>query len=304
MSRNTWRPSPDALLNPRRDKTFKALFTQDTPESKIALISFLEAAIGQKISDVQIAENDIPIEKCGERGVEFDVHCIFADGTVAEVEMEGRERDYDFGKRAEYNVSRLLATHFNASRDWQNVPKAYQISVLDFIYKKDDTNPVHKYEMYDRDNKCGLTKTLNIIFLELPKLPKTKNCETKNLTNLIKWGMFLKNVDKTSQTDLIEKLTQEDRGLKMARTVLKSVSKEEQEWYVEWQLEKAERDRISEINSAKRRYEEGMAQGAHNKAVETTRALLSLGVVTKWQIVQATGLPIDEVEKIAQTLNN
>lgn len=33
-----------ALLNPRVDSTFKALFTQDTKESKAAMQSFLEAA--------------------------------------------------------------------------------------------------------------------------------------------------------------------------------------------------------------------------------------------------------------------
>ena len=32
------------LLNPRVDSTFKALFTQDTEESRAAMHSFLEAA--------------------------------------------------------------------------------------------------------------------------------------------------------------------------------------------------------------------------------------------------------------------
>ena len=42
------RPSPDALLNPRRDPTFKAIFTQGTRESSIALGDFLSSVIGER----------------------------------------------------------------------------------------------------------------------------------------------------------------------------------------------------------------------------------------------------------------
>ena len=40
-----------ALLNPRVDSTFKALFTRPTKESRTALHAFLEAALEQKIQD-------------------------------------------------------------------------------------------------------------------------------------------------------------------------------------------------------------------------------------------------------------
>nr|MBP3280815.1 hypothetical protein [Treponema sp.] len=43
-----------ALLNPRMDATFKAIFTQPTEESRAALLSFLEAATEKKIKTVQL----------------------------------------------------------------------------------------------------------------------------------------------------------------------------------------------------------------------------------------------------------
>ena len=58
-----------ALLNPRIDSTFKALFTQPTPESKAALHSFLEAATERTITKFHLTANDVPIDFVDQRGV-------------------------------------------------------------------------------------------------------------------------------------------------------------------------------------------------------------------------------------------
>ena len=49
-----------ALLNPRIDSTFKALFTQPTKESRAALQSFLEAATERNIDSFEFVANDAP----------------------------------------------------------------------------------------------------------------------------------------------------------------------------------------------------------------------------------------------------
>ncbi len=77
-----------ALLNPRIDSTFKALFTQDTPESKGALQSFLEAATERKITHFEIRNNDAPIGFIGQRNVSYDISCEFDDGLSADIEMQ------------------------------------------------------------------------------------------------------------------------------------------------------------------------------------------------------------------------
>ena len=55
-----------ALLNPRVDSTFKALFSQPTPESRGALHSFLEAATKRKIASFDFAANDAPTGYSGQ----------------------------------------------------------------------------------------------------------------------------------------------------------------------------------------------------------------------------------------------
>ncbi|MCR5124646.1 MAG: Rpn family recombination-promoting nuclease/putative transposase [Treponema sp.] len=99
-----------ALLNPRIDSTFKALFTQPTPESRAALHSFLEAAIEQKIKSFQLTSNDVPVSFNGQRGVSYDIACVLDDGRIAEIEMQAFNQEYDYGKRAEYHVARLETT--------------------------------------------------------------------------------------------------------------------------------------------------------------------------------------------------
>ena len=49
----TKRPNSRALLSPIYDWTFKAMFSQETEESNIALKSFISAAIGREIMIIQ-----------------------------------------------------------------------------------------------------------------------------------------------------------------------------------------------------------------------------------------------------------
>jgi len=77
------------------------------------------------------------------------------------------------------------------------VPQAYQISVLNFTFDKANQNPVHHYIMCDRKDGAKLNERLNVIFMELPKLPEIKRAEeAKNLPAVIKWCKFLKEADK------------------------------------------------------------------------------------------------------------
>ena len=48
---------------------------------------------------------------------------------------------------------------------------------------------------------------------------------------------------------------------------------------------------------------EGIAQGEHDKAVESARNLLAMNVVTPEQIAQANGLPLEEVLNLQAELN-
>ena len=81
------RPSPTAILNPRLDVNFKALFTQGTKESDTALQSFISAAIGRKIKSLKLDPNEPPADTPSQMQMSFDVAVTFDDGEKADIEM-------------------------------------------------------------------------------------------------------------------------------------------------------------------------------------------------------------------------
>ena len=73
------------ILNPRLDANFKAIFTQNTKESRNALRSFLSAAIGREVVSVTVIENEKSKDYDEQRGIDYDINCEFSDGNHAQV---------------------------------------------------------------------------------------------------------------------------------------------------------------------------------------------------------------------------
>lgn len=249
-----------ALLNPRIDSTFKALFTQPTKESRNALHSFLEAATALEISRISFAANDAPSAFFGQRGVSYDILCQLDDGTQVDIEMQAFEQNYDYGKRAEYQAARLETTYLKKGEDWEKSPIVFQITVLDFPYGGKDGKTVSRYEMRS-ENGDKLSGSLNIVFINLTKTKELEKTLDKN-SKLENWAVFLKNADNPEKQDMIKKLTNKETGLMEAKKSLSSISADQDLWIAQYRQEIYERDRLSDLAGAKRKaISEGLEQG-------------------------------------------
>ena len=71
----TYRPSPTALLNPCVDPVFKRLFTDPSPEGKRALQCFLEAVLQKPVSNIEIQQEELPVESIFDKKSKFDLNC-------------------------------------------------------------------------------------------------------------------------------------------------------------------------------------------------------------------------------------
>ena len=160
-----------ALLNPRKDPIFKALFTSPTKEAHDALHSFLEAATERSIKSFSLSANDAPAQYDGQRGISYDILCLFDDNHSADIEMQAFDQQYDYGKRAEYQVARLETTYLEKGSGWEEAPTVYQITVLDFPYDKDSNDIVSRYAMRTKDGR-RLSDTLK---------EASKNCSFSRL---------------------------------------------------------------------------------------------------------------------------
>ena len=293
-----------ALLNPRIDSTFKALFSQPTEESRDALRSFLEAATERKIRSFELKPNDAPVEFGGQRGVSYDIVCEFDDGLAADIEMQAFNQQYDYGKRAEYQVARLETTYLARGDAWEKAPKVYQITVLDFTYGRPDGEPVSRYAMRTKDGR-ELAGSLNVVFIELPKTAGLEEHLDTN-TPLENWALFLRDADNPNKQEIIQKLTSKEAGLMQAKKSLSNISANRDLWLAQYRQELYERDIRSGMAAMRREgleegrkegMKEGMKEGERKKALETAR-ILKQADVDEALIAKSTGLTAAEIARL------
>ena len=280
------------LLNPRIDSTFKAMFTQNTEESRGALKSFLEAVIGVKINKLSLEPTSAPTGYKGQRDVYYDILCTFEDEQVANIEMQAFNQNYDYGNRAEYHVGRLMSTYLDKGDSWKKVTKVYQINVANFTYAmkgdiKTDIDSVASYFTMKTKEGRELGNRLNIVLIELPKVEKLlKNIDIS--TTLENWAMFLKYADDPSKKGLIKKLTEKEEGLMKAQVALSSISENRNYWIEQFRQETRERDIYSGIEAAEER-------GRAEERDFFVKKLLSSGMSEK-QLSEILGIDVKELK--------
>lgn len=289
------------LLNPRIDANFKAIFTQNTNESRNALRSFLSAAIGRKVVSVTVVENESARQFDTQRGARYDINCSFDDGTLAQIEMQCHAERELYGRRAEYYAARLVSSALNEGEDWERIPRAYQISVLDCEFDREHADFFHHYTMTDTRDGAMLSGTLNVIFLELPKLPAIDTeTDMRDLPSIAKWCKFLRDADNPDEQEVISALTASEEGIMDAENTLNKISMDRWRWIIQGRIEGAERDRRSSLALAERR---GREAGRNEKARENARNALSMGLTAE-QAAQITSLSLEEVLSLKEELEH
>ena len=291
----TLRPYPGALLNPRADPIFKILFTTESTEAHQALTCFLSDILEKPVTDVVLHPNELSGESLGDKQAEFDINCKI-DGKIANVEMQGSNSQGDYGKRAEYHAAHILNHYTPKGSKWQDIPQVFQISVLNFVFDSEEKNCVNYYCLRNEDGRI-ISRTLNVIFMELPKIAKLPD-DIASLTPAEMWGKFFLYASDAEKQDYISELAKHNRGIAMAFTVLKNVSQDELNWYHETRYWMHVSDELSMKEAARREgHASGLAEGRQEKAVEAVHGLFANGV-SEDIIAKSLNMPLDEVRKI------
>lgn len=335
----------ERLLNPCVDAVFKALFTSNSEQSRKALISFVSAAIDRKVSDVKLAPNELPIDTFGERQSSFDIVCMLDDYEPANIEIQTAGSELLFKRRLEYHSAHLLNHYVKKGNVWHDIPKTYQISIVDFIFDSDSDKYVSRYQMRTAGGR-KLDERQNIIVIELPKIAKLGIVPPENLTNIEKWGKFLIDADDQSMKDYVSKIAKSEEGIMNATQILQGLNTDYSMWTAQERHDNAIRERellkretMRQLEKSlreghekglqegiregrtqglqegrqeglkeglkegmkegkKQGLQQGLQQGSHEKAIETAKNLLALGLGTTEQIAQATGLSQSEISKL------
>jgi len=330
MCEQTLRPYPTALLNPCADPIFKSLFTTNSEESHQALTSFLSDLVGKEVTDVVLQPNELPVETLTDKQAEFDITCKIQN-QVVNIEMQGINIHNNYGKRTEYHVAHLLNHYTPKGGDWEKTPQAFQISVLNFIFDKEEKNCFNHY-LFRNEHGRTISQTLNIIFLELPKVEKLED-NIQTLTAIEMWGKFFLYANKPEKQTFVEELAKENRGIQMAVRVLQNISQDEANWYRESSYWMRVSDEKSMKNAAEKKgheegfskglkeghaeglaeglkegleqglaegLAEGLAKGAQEQAIASAKNMLIMELGTHEQIAKAANLPLEKIEELAK----
>ncbi|MBD5413334.1 MAG: Rpn family recombination-promoting nuclease/putative transposase [Treponema sp.] len=266
MKKQTVRPSPDALLNPRYDANFKAIFTEDSDEGRLALKSFLQAILNTEVSDIQLIQNELPIEAEYDKQSVFDISCMLDGNRPVNIEIQGLNIDNAYDRRAEYQAAHLLNHSVKRGMNWRDMPEVYQVSVLNFIYDRDSDNGVSVYTMRTEDGRT-LSRQMAIVFVELPKYKGSVE-RVENLTAAEKWCKFLLYADDSARRSLVSEICKSDGGIMAASGILTKISQDDINWSRQTSIDLWERDQLSTKN-----YIEELTQKLAEKTAESQAAL-------------------------------
>jgi predicted transposase/invertase (TIGR01784 family) len=295
------------LLNPMMDIVFKTLFSGGDDDSRQALCSLLSACTGREVTDVTVLNSEIQPEHLDAKTVRIDMHVSFNDGQMAGMEMQFDPKGDNQQSRAAFGAARMLSGQ-GRGRKYRELKRVYQIFFVNgVLFPQNDRVPRRYFLMEEQDHDL-LTDVMEIIFYELPKLEAKVRayCEgrkdLKGFSEEEKWCIYLKYRHEAQAAGLIAELCRKEPGIMRADTVLKRVSRDEEQWAKQLFREKAAMDYRSDMGAAR---DEGLAKGIvigdargfERARLEIARKMKARGWLLA-DIAEDTGLPVDAIEKL------
>ena len=257
------------MNNPKVRKGFIAALLNVDPGT-IAETTLLPTALRQ----------DYPDDKLGI----LDVRTALKDGRQFDMEMQvAYFANWD--ARVLFYLCKIFTDQLKNGEPYENLKKCIHVSILDFIYFKNDEECYRTICFCDEKTGKKYTDLMEIQILELRKLPN----ELKNDSSILNWMRFLGG--KTRRE--FEAMAKKDKYKELEKLSADEQAKLEYE-----AREKAIRDYNSQMNSAlKRGMEEGFSQGEKQGKAELIRTMHQNGAEPEL-IARLTGLSLSEIQQI------
>lgn len=283
------------LLPPSEDGVFKTLMTH--PDAKPVLRDVVESYLGVPVVNVEVRNVELPISDISEKRERFDVNCTVDDGTQFEIEMQSEaisgdsiSNNHDIVKsRAVYHLCDLHSGQSGRNIRYDKLMRSYQMTFCDYTIFTDYDNFVRRFDFRD-ENGAPLSDMVGIIFVELSKLESVKKKPVDTMTGEEMWALFLAYGSDPVHKDLFDKMIAAREEIEMARTVLQTISRDENE-----------RARFR----ARRKFQMDMEhslivsreEGEVAARITIARNLLAAGDSVE-KVVNVTGLTRNEVESL------
>lgn len=180
--------------------------------------------------------------------------------------------------RVLFYLCKIFTDQLKNGEPYENLKKCIHVSILDFIYFKDDEECYRTICFCDEKTGKNYTDLMEIQILELRKLPD----ELKNDSNILNWMRFLGG--KTRRE--FEAMAKKDEYIDEAYKELEKLSADEQAKLEYEAREKAIRDYNYQMSSAVKQGKAELIRTMHQNGAEPEL------------IARLTGLSLSEIQQI------
>ena len=247
--------------------------------------TLLNRVLQGKVETITEIELQKTIDDAGRaKGVRFDVWAKDCNGYIYDIEMQAINKK-DLAKRIRYYQAAIDVSILGKSKPYESLPDMFILFFCTFDYLE-KALPVYTFKtMCSEDNRIELCDGVTKIIINSKAAEQEKNEKLK---------VFLEYMNgKVSDDDFIQRLEQRIKEVKANEELRR-------EYMLVNTIERDARNdgwKAGIAQGIAQGLAEGEARGSRHKAFETARNLCSMGLSIE-KIAQATGLAVQEVEKI------
>ena len=301
------------------DYAFKRLLGSE--ENKPLVQDLLECILDltpQQVLDLEFMDKELTKEEFGDKTGILDVKLKLTDGTVIDIEIQA-SWNASFVKRTLFYWAKMYTADFKAGESYDKLHRCIAINIIADGFRLNDA--IHsEYLLQEKTAHTVLTDVLEVHFLDLQaaKTAKEKGKATGKQGQLINWLRFIGATDRkeramiATMSPVLQMLNEKidvltlsptERKLYESRMKLKSdittISETQFSAGVERgkSLGLAEGKSLGLAEGKSLGLAEGEVRGSRQKALETARNLLVIGLSVE-NIAKATGLTVQEVETL------
>ncbi|WP_329604002.1 Rpn family recombination-promoting nuclease/putative transposase [Clostridium hydrogenum] len=279
------------IMSPKIDFAFKLLFGDS---KNIELLKALLCAIlnveESAFNDLRIINNELPRQFAEDKKGILDVRAKTKDDKELDIEIQIISTDY-MAERTTFYWSKMYTSQIKSGDTYDKLKKCITINILDF-----ECIPLNKlhtsYHITEDETNYRLTETLEIHYLELPKL-NNKDVEKDENADITQWMEFIG----TESKGVMEMLAAKNKEIKKAYNELQIISKDEKARMAYEAREAEIHDQKTKIKTAREEgMKEGIKRGIKEGKIDIARNLLD--VLDDETIALKTGFSIEEIKKL------
>ena len=202
------------------------------------------------------------------------------------VEMQ-MEWSNAFKQRVLFNASKIYVAQAMRSDEYGKLKPVYSLNLVNDIFERDMPDCfIHNYRIVHEKDTDKVIEGLHFTFVELPKFEPRSISERRMA---VLWLRFLTEIDASIREAPAELLNDPEISKALEEVNVSAFSEEELRAYDKfWDNVRVEKTLLHDS------FQNGMAKGERQKAMEIAKSLLDAGMTVE-QTAQITGLAVDEV---------